>query len=647
MEFLYSLFHYFLVFIGTAILLKKKGLGFKDSYCHSGWLVLCILYASYKIFFLLGISNYTIYCDLCIDIFSLILIFKNFKFLFPSARRLNLDMKEIFLLLLWGIPIFYGLVLAFLLQPTTIDVNSYHESRVLLLQQQNSYFLSAFNNICEVVYGWGYDLVLHNHLRFGTDQGLGIYGYISFICILGFLHNFFRQPKLDKFSSFLPCLLFLGLIEPVYQSFSAKNDLPGVLACLASYHAYSNWQKEKSNIYLFLSILAVTWAVACKKTYLAFALPMILFWGVQWLKDKRSFKLTIRQVLCFSLILLFASPLLTYIYNIMLWGNWSGPKFFVEHHTNNSLLYGTIANFIRYFFEIFHFPFFVEKFSSSLLGISLVDIINNNWFKYFHPFFGTHGESAWSFQVNWEQLEDSWFGPIGFILFLSFIYYLLKRSKSNQKEIKVLLIAYLIAICAMLAWRPYNDRYFTLFFTFATLLLGTYLANQDIHKIIKGVLCVSCTFLFYWSLFFNKNLPTFNFASINLSAMISDSLSYGILTRSNFGAEKPGYPKIPVQVVRHILPNSKIGTWIEEYYPHASVTRQLFSHQIIPMNFWLDENKNLNEVLSPKDYNLAEIDYILHYGTKLDYFVNNKFVKVWDNNNKTIIGWSLFKVIHA
>ena len=309
MEFLYSLIHYFLVFIGTAILLKKKGLGLKDSYCHAGWLVLCILYAFYKIFFLLEISKYTIYGDLCIDFYCLVLIFKNFKFLIPSIGKTHLDRKEIFILLFWGTPLLYGLVLSILLHPTTIDVNSYHESRVLLLQQQNSYFLSAFNNICEVVYGWGHDLVLHNHLRFGTDRGLGIYGYISFICILGFLHNFFSEPKLGKFSSFLPCLLFLGLIEPVYQSFSAKNDLPGVLACLASYHAYNSWQKKNLDIHLFLSFLALTWAVACKKTYLAFALPMILFWGFQWLKNKQYFKLSVQQVSGFAIVLLFVSPL--------------------------------------------------------------------------------------------------------------------------------------------------------------------------------------------------------------------------------------------------------------------------------------------------------------------------------------------------
>ena len=240
---------------------------------------------------------------------------------------------------------------------------------------------------------------------------------------------------------------------------------------------------------------------------------MIIFWVLLWLKNKQYFKLSVQQVFGFALILLFVSPLLTYIYNLLLWGNWSGPTHFVEHHTNNSVILGTLANFFRYFFEIFHFPFFVEKFSSSLLGISPVNIINNCWINYFHPLLGSHGESAWSFQANWEQLEDSWFGPIGFILFMSFIYFLLKRSESNQKEIKVLLIAYLTAICTMLAWRPFNDRYFTLFFTFSSLLTGTYLANRDIHKIIKVALCFSCDFIFYWSFFFNKILPTFNFAS--------------------------------------------------------------------------------------------------------------------------------------
>ena len=129
--------------------------------------------------------------------------------------------------------------------------------------------------------------------------------------------------------------------------------------------------------------------------------------------------------------------------------------------------------------------------------------------------------------------------------------------------------------------------------------------------------------------------------------MVSDSLSNGILARSNFGTEKIGYPKIPVQVVSQISPKSNIGTWIEEYCPLASVTRQLFHHQIIPMNYSADENYTLSEVRSPKNCNLAEIDYILLYGTKKEYFRGTKFTKVWEHNNGYKMGWSLYKVEHA
>ena len=171
-----------------------------------------------------------------------------------------------------------------------------------------------------------------------------------------------------------------------------------------------------------------------QKTYLAFALPVILFWGLQWLKNKQYFKLSVQQVFGFALILLFVSPLLTYIYNLLLWGNLSGPAQLIDHVSNKSLILGTIANFIRYTFEIFHFPFFVENTSLSSLGISPVNIINNCWINYVNPLFGSHGESSWSFQVNWEQLEDSWFGPIGFLLLLYFIYSFSKEAKTIKKR---------------------------------------------------------------------------------------------------------------------------------------------------------------------------------------------------------------------
>ena len=111
---------------------------------------------------------------------------------------------------------------------------------------------------------------------------------------------------------------------------------------------------------------------------------------------------------------------------------------------------------------------------------------------------------------------------------------------------------------------------------------------------------------------------------------------------------KLGYTKIPDQVLKQISPSSKIGTWIENYCPHASVTRQLFDHKITPMNYWIDENYNLSKVVSVIEYNIAEFNYILHYGFKDDYFDDkNSFLKLWEKGDDQEMSWSLFIVLHT
>ena len=169
------------------------------------------MYVNYKILFLLNLSEYSLHLDIIINSVIFLGFVYKFKHQFDQIRSSLSHFKSWKLLFI--LPLVYVLVLSILLHPNTIDVNYYHESRVLLLQQQNSYFLSAFNNICEVVYGWGYDLVLHNHLRFGTDRGLGIYGYISFICILGLLYNFFSSPSWINFLLFFHVYYLLVLLN--------------------------------------------------------------------------------------------------------------------------------------------------------------------------------------------------------------------------------------------------------------------------------------------------------------------------------------------------------------------------------------------------------------------------------------------------
>ena len=585
-----------------------------------------------------------------LDTIFIVFIFKRSKLWKRSFKR-NLtflrtqSISTKVLLLLIAIPLLYGFALALLLSPTTIDVNAYHESRILLMQQQGTYFLEKFNDICEVVYGLGYDLVLHNHLRFGEDRGLAIYGFISFICISGFLFNFFNDQDNKGYWYFLPAILFLGLIEPIYQSFSAKNDLPGALACLAGFHFFGKWRKCPSKEKLFFSLLAITWAVACKKVYLAFALPMLAIWVWEWKKNKAIFSLSAKQLTGAVIILFLVSPIFTYLYNILLWGSWTGPEYFAQHHKNQEVFWGTVSNFFRYSIEIIHCPEFIDSWIKNKLDYSIVGGLNHIWSSFFLPIFGNYGESTWPFAVQWEQLEDSWFGPLGLTLFIGFVIGLYLEKNSDQKYLYLLSILILLMICNQLAWRPFNDRYFSLFFI---LLATMHARNSRLNStpVIRYICLAISLILFNWAVFFNQNLPTINFLSLNLKAVWDDISENSVLNRTNFGKDKLGYPRIPRNVIYAIGKKVKISIWTEGYEPIASITRQLSNHNLEPLRYKVSANNKVIELSELPLSDLLDSDYLLYLGDQdrvSEY--KNALETIWSHQNGSTKVWTLSKII--
>ena len=639
------------MYFGVSLCLLRFNLNKRESLCHSGWITLCLIYIIYKALFLLSIPSTSFYIDLTIDGFVLFFLFKNLK----SKIHINFSLrKELktwiskLLFLLFLIPLAYGFILAVLISPVIFDVNAYHESRILLMQQQETYFLHFFNDICETVYGLGYDLVLHNHLRFGEDRSLAIYGYVCFLCIAGLLYDFFGRQNQCYQLYWLPTVLFLGLIEPVYQSLSAKNDLPGVLACLGSFHLYYKWKKSPSPFLLFLSILAITWAVSCKKVYLAYAIPMIIIWLWEWYKNKDNFSLKPKYIYTFAGILLFTSPIFIYVYNILLWGNWSGPELFLEHHKNQSLFYGTIANFFRYMFEIIHLPAFIEIWSVNQFNFSLVHSLNQLWESSFHPIFKDTGVSTWPFTVEWEQLEDSWFGPFGICLTLLFFLNFCIQKTSKELRILFILTSFLLCICIQLSWRPFNDRYFTLFFVFCSLLSHNLQVKSLGHFPIGKPIIVSFSLiLLYWATFFNKNAITFNFASLDAVEMVNDSLSNSVLARTNGGSKKLGYPLIPPKVLSKIKGGDTVGVWCEGYQPIASITRQLHNKTLIPLRYVVKGTSKLEEpnILDSIMYN--NCNYLLFFGKNSSLTDLKKKIMtttIWKSLNVDNSVWTILKL---
>jgi hypothetical protein len=649
MEYFYSIFHFFVVYTACGFCLKNFELSTRESFCHSGWLSLCFIYLIYKILFLLKIPGYSLYFDLILDSLLVTYIFKRSKSLEESFMRSitflcaqSISTKLVVILI--AIPLLYGLALALLLSPTTIDVNAYHESRILLMQQESTYFLEKFNDICEVAYGLGYDLILHNNLRFGEDRGLGIYGYISFLCIIGLLFNFFNDKETKEYWYFLPAILFLGLIEPIYQSFSAKNDLPGALACLASFHLFMRWRKSPSKEQIFLSVLAITWAVACKKVYLAFALPMLILWLWEWKKYNLIMSLSRKQLLLSTIVLLFVSPAFIYLYNVILWGSWTGPADFVEQNKNQSIVLGTIGNFFRYSLEIFHFPEFIDVWLNNNFNITTVEWLNQLWTTLFNPFFGKHGEGNWTFLVQWGQFEDSWFGPFGFILFAGFLLTTFKKKNTHQKYSYFLSIFILLIICNQLAWRPFNDRYFSLFFILLA-ISHTKISLINSIPLLRIITLSFSVFLLNWALFFNQSLRTINFASLNFKAVYKDISQNSVLIRTNFGRTKLGYPQIPPEIINNIKRNSRISIWTEGYTPLASITRQLNDSKFEPLRYKVTDEHKVNQFLEiPMDL-VLKTDYLLYLGKGNLLSANeNIFEPIWKYKNTKNEIWSLLKV---
>ena len=360
---------------------------------------------------------------------------------------------------------------------------------------------------------------------------------------------------------------------------------------------------------------------------------MLVLWIVSLVKNPQFFKLSYRKVFLWGSLLLFISPIITYIYNFLLWENWSGPINFTNHHSNNSPLLGSIGNFIRYSFEIMHLPHFIDLYLKSHFSFSPVDSLNQLWFSFFYPWIGNSGESDMPFMVEWEQLEDSWFGPIGTALFIFFIFQFFTEKTIKQKEILFAAFTYIFFICLMLSWRPHNDRYFSLFFVLCSLLPGLGKYKFFNNKKLKTIIFATSILLLNWSMFFNRNSPTFNFLSLNVASMLSDAWTNGVISRSNFGKNKLGFPDMPEDILIQLNLGSKIALWTDEFIPIPSLTK-LAKFKLFPLNFEADQNYNVTETKEVPMKRLSQFEYLLHFGNPLTFSIEGKTPRVmWQSKH--------------
>jgi hypothetical protein len=321
-----------------------------------------------------------------------------------------------------------------------------------------------------------------------------------------------------------------------------------------------------------------------------------------------------------------------FAWNHIHWGGFSGPPEFVHTVTNHDGILGTASNAVRYSLQSFHFPAPIDYYLDKIIGISVPEKMQKLYDQWLLPLLSNYGitHHKYNFQIQWEQTEDSWFGPFGFIILLLLPVFMLKGNSVIKLAAVVLGLTFML-ICFKLAWTPMKDRYFALIFGAST-LFAAYIVSHIINRkfIVKAIIGYAIFSLFF-AITFNITKPTFHFFSPRVDQMFVSSFVRGhnVWSFTQMGKQRFWeHPDIS-KFLDHIPP-STIGIF---QAGHRAVYPYLISRpdcHFIPMERRIDNDHAL-QITYPSQLD-EELDYLLilenQFSINSNYlFINNQSIK--------------------
>lgn len=496
-----------------------------------------------QIIFLTVTFNALFLIEILIALISLCIIIKNYKFYLNEILKLLESPSFRFTLIICFFPFFYLFLQSFLLRPNNCDSLVYNLSRSLLYEDAGTLFPQSISDYAHVSLPLGNDLLYYLFLRFDGENGLAFFGYFSYIgSILG-VYSLVRNYHSGK-TSIASALLFACLPEIVFHATTPKNDLAVVFFALCSLIAFSKLYVKRSISSLVLLILFLAGGLSSKSTFFAFALPFFLIfilWAFRSNMLSTSWSLIKRQPLIsltLGFIVLIMSQIWLFAYNVWAWGTWSGPPIFVNGNVNQDGLLGALVNLCRYFLESLHltqpFNFISEKF----FGFSLPSSLNNLYNHLLLPLWGDIA-LAQPFSINWSQTEDTWYGPVGFLVAWIGAPYALISRKSPAKWISILAFSFLFIIAYKINWWSSNQRYLACFFALSIVASAPLLEKILKYKVLSILIYTISILIGLHSILFNVTKPFFHFLTPRVDLMLKDSLIDGtnVWNQTQFGQE--------------------------------------------------------------------------------------------------------------
>jgi Dolichyl-phosphate-mannose-protein mannosyltransferase len=361
-----------------------------------------------------------------------------------------------------------------LLSPVTVwDSMTYNLARLQLAENYGFWHHEYYNTPRQYSFVWGFDAVHWPFVKLGFAYGLP-----SLACFLGTLWIAYKILQ-QTYGSRITWLALLGLCALptlVQQGMSTKNDIPLVFGVACFIYATWRYYATHSSHHIMWAAAAIGFTSGAKGTGLVFGFIMGLC-GL-WLLRKSRPALRVFCLACAVSMILLGS-LESYVNNRLRGDGWFGHPTLVKPHQNQDGLAGTLANFVRYHFSVVDIGVDVHRPESAMRlhlernCLALLDFIGLRDL-------GTgpaHRDNNLAFLRD--KQEAAWtFGPIGFAALCSaWIILFTKRLKSSEWGLAAGGMISLLAICATVAWMPWNNRFllvpFSLFTVALAIAIGT------------------------------------------------------------------------------------------------------------------------------------------------------------------------------
>lgn len=437
--------------------------------------------------------------------------------------------------LLWTLGVWvavaYGVGIGLILYvpPNNYDGLTYHLARVGYWLQYDSLYPWVTANVRQTTFPPNAEFaILWTILLRGTDQFAGFVQWTAALISAISVYGITRMMSATRAQSIFPALIYLSLSQIQLQSTTVQNDLVvSSFFVSAIYLFILGWRYKHRNT-LIISSMALGLSVGAKSTA-AFALPglfcaVLIFWFVSSISQRRL--IVFWGAACIVGTLLLGAYI--YILNTAAYGYPLGIPGFVEGVTTSTSSHLSPdeeiiqAQYSRLETLAINIPrYLVQMADFSSMG-SIGQEISQIKYDLFQRLFestpvataGTANQSDWqtTLSVWWGAHEDtSWFGPLGWMLFIPGIIYGIYRGARHRDPIALSLalipVLFLILHSMFQPYTPAKGRYYVLAITIgAPLMVWPTLYRRNWRLFVLISTCLALTTI-YVNTFHNASKP--------------------------------------------------------------------------------------------------------------------------------------------